>query len=120
MDLIRIHGIRLSTTIGVYDWEQKKPQSIIVHLDLGIPTNKEAFEEDNLEGTIDYGAVVQDLQEWLIGHQCKLLEFLAERIAKRFFERYPISWIKVEVFKPRVLPDVELAAVCIERHRPAS
>ncbi|MES2206894.1 MAG: dihydroneopterin aldolase [Pseudomonadota bacterium] len=119
MDLLKIHGIKLSTIIGVFEWEQKQAQNIIVHLDMGISTTQEAFQNDQLEGTIDYAAVVEDLKEWLANHRCQLLEYLAETISKRLFELYPIHWVKVEVYKPGILPNVDKAAVCIERNRTA-
>lgn len=120
MNIVKIHGIKLTATIGVYDWERKQPQPLVINLDLTIPHTAEAFQEDKLEGTIDYAAVVEDLKSWLANHECKLLEFLAEQMSQRFFNNYPlIQSLKIEIFKPNILAEAAMAAIYIERNRPA-
>lgn len=117
MDTLQLQGIRLNTIIGIHAWEQHQPQWVIINLSLGIPSTLKAFHEDTLKGTIDYSSIVQDLKAWLSEHRCKLIEYLAEHIAQRLLNQFPIEWVKVEVSKPAILPEVETVAICIERTR---
>ena len=119
MDTLQLHRIQFSTTLGVHAWEQHQPQKIIANLTLGLPNGLRAFEEDNLEHTVNYAAIVEDLDSWLKDYRCQLLEYLAEQIVKRIFYKFPlIESITLEVFKPAILHNAESVSVNITRQRP--
>jgi 7,8-dihydroneopterin aldolase/epimerase/oxygenase len=117
LNVVQIYGMECRTTIGVLEWEKKQPQTVVLDLDIGIPYTEEAFVQDRLEGTIDYMAIAEDLRGWLLAYRCELLEYLAERIAERLFERYPAISLRIAVTKPGILPNASRVTVCIERNR---
>jgi 7,8-dihydroneopterin aldolase/epimerase/oxygenase len=116
-NLLMIEGLSCKTTIGVHDWEKIQPQTVVIDLKLELPFTVEAFEQDQLSGTVDYAAIVDDLKRWLLFHRCELLEYLAEKIAKRVLERYPILAAGVGLTKPGILPGVDRVTVYINRRR---
>ncbi len=58
MNTVYISGLRISTVIGVYDWERNIQQIVVVDLQMSAD-NQRAADEDNLNYTLDYGAMPQ-------------------------------------------------------------
>ena len=40
MDKIFLHGLKADTLIGVYEWERKQPQTLLIDLDIGLPPRR--------------------------------------------------------------------------------
>ena len=57
MDIIFISELRIETLVGIYDWEQKIPQTVQFDLEIGIPDAGHA-RTDKIGETIDYAKVV--------------------------------------------------------------
>ena len=52
MDIIFLHEIKIDLTIGIYDWERKLPQTVMLDIDIGL-ANSLAVSSDNVQDTID-------------------------------------------------------------------
>jgi dihydroneopterin aldolase len=116
MDVIFIRDLRLETTIGAYEFERRKPQTLQLEVEIGRDRIR-ACETDQLTDTVDYAGVVRTIQEVLSGHDFHLLEPLAESIAKLILERFDAHWIKLEVTKAGVVPSARYVGVRLERSR---
>lgn len=98
MDRIFIDGMQFYAYHGVFEAENEIGQIFIVDVSLDVDL-KHAGETDDLEHTVNYGAVYEDVKrETQI--QSKLLEHVAERIAKTLFNHYnQIMALKVKITK---------------------
>lgn len=114
MDIIFLHEIKIDLTIGIYDWERKLPQTVILDIDIGLP-NSHAASSDKVEDTIDYGDVVKRIEASLVNKQFSLVEALAEHIAKLILQEYKAPWVKVAVTKLGLIKNVKHLGVVIER-----
>ena len=114
MDIIFLHGFKVETLIGVYDWERTQPQLIILDLDIGLK-NAQAGDTDNIQDTIHYGEVAEALRAALTSQHFYLLEALAEYIASMVLDDFGAAWIRVRVTKPGILPNIKEVGIMIER-----
>ena len=114
MDTIFIRGMRASTWIGVYEWEQQTAQPIELDLDVGLPPGH-AAQTDNVDDTIHYGLLVERLRELLATQRFLLIEALAEFIAEVIRQEFKAPWVRVSLSKPGILPEVEKVGIVIER-----
>jgi dihydroneopterin aldolase len=64
MDIIFLNEFRAETIIGVYPWEREVPQTIQLDLEIGLPHSR-AGTSDDVADTIDYGKVVERIQQVL-------------------------------------------------------
>jgi dihydroneopterin aldolase len=106
-DKIIISGISCYGYHGVLPSEQELGQPFIINLELSLSLAA-AGRSDDLERTIDYSRVVQEVREIVTGPPCRLIEALAERIAAVLLDHYPAEQVLVRVNKPHA----PLGAVC--------
>ncbi len=99
MDEIRIDGIKLYGRHGCFAFEREEKGCFEVSLKLRLDLSK-AAESDELTDTIDYPAAMAVAQEVIEGGSVRLIEKLADKIAKRLFESFPkLFEVEVEVAK---------------------
>ena len=114
MDIIFIQDFRVETLIGIYEWERRVPQTIQLDIEIGNPGSL-AATTDNIDDTVDYGAVVNRIEETLKQRHFLLLERLAEHIADLILGEFKAPWVKVSVAKLQLLRSVKKLGVTIER-----
>lgn len=116
MDTIFIDDLRLSTRIGVYDWERNVEQTVSVTLELALPSAAPC-ESDDFGDALDYAAVVRRLQVLATDHPYHLLERFAEAVAQVATGEFGAPWVRVRVAKLSPMPGVRQLGVAIERGR---
>lgn len=100
-DVISLKGIWGFGYHGVFDHEAKNGQDFFVDLEIQLDLSKASLS-DNLNDTIDYGALADVVVEEITGERVQLIERLAGRIAGRIKDGHPeISKIAVTVHKPK-------------------
>jgi dihydroneopterin aldolase len=100
-DVISLTGIWGFGYHGVFDHEAKQGQDFFVDLEIYVDLSK-ASVSDNLQDTIDYGALADLVVEEITGERVQLIERLAGRIADRIKVGHPeIINIAVTVHKPK-------------------
>lgn len=114
MNLLIIHGIELSLKIGILNWEKKHPQKILVNLDIGL-VNNEYVNTDNINDTINYAKIVNDIKNRYSKLSFALIESLANDIADFLIKKYFLRTIKVYIEKPGILPNVKKVGVIINK-----
>jgi dihydroneopterin aldolase len=117
LDLVFIEGFEASTVIGIHGAELHQPQSLCIDVTIGMPRSP-AARSDAIGDTIDYGAVLEALRALMRTHRVRLLEALAEAIARLLLEDFHAHWVQVRIAKPRKFHDTASVGVCIERRRP--
>lgn len=116
MNTIFIHDFRVSTKIGVYEWERRMPQTIRLDLEIA-PASDRAFDTGELVDAIDYAAVVERVRAFASDHPYPLLERFAQALADLVLDEFHARAVKVRVAKPGALPGVREVGVSIERER---
>jgi len=116
MDIVYLHGLRLETVIGVWDWERHIKQTLIVDLDMSTDIAR-AAASDSIDDTIDYKTVADRLDAIAAASSYSLVESLAERIAAELTGDMGIDWVRVRITKQGALPGARDVGVIIERER---
>jgi dihydroneopterin aldolase len=116
MNAIFIHDLRVETRIGIYEWEQRLPQTVRLDVDLGLPSDK-AFRTGEFADALDYAAVVKRLQAFAADHPHRLLERFAQAIAEVLLGEFEAPWVKVRVAKLAPIAGVKEIGIVIERAR---
>ncbi len=118
MDTVFLHGLKAQTLIGVYDWERRHPQTVL--LDIDIRTDLRAAERsDDVADTVSYAEAAELVVSSLAAQQFFLLEALAGHTAQLLLERFACESVRVKAVKPGILPGVASVGVVIERGREA-
>src|ERR1700749_747680 len=112
-DIVSIRDLRVSTVIGVYDWERETEQALTFSVDMATDVAR-AASRDDLRDALDYSAVVDTVKCVVIEGKFQLIETAAERVAQRLIADYGLRWARVQVVKPNTA-DVYPAAIIIER-----
>ncbi len=116
MDKIFIRGLEVETIIGVHGWERQLERPLIFDLDLGTDT-REAASSDRVRDAIDYAAVAEAVTAVAKQQQPALLETLAEHIARKLFNEFPILSLRLAIHKPGAVPGMKSVGVEIDRRR---
>jgi 7,8-dihydroneopterin aldolase/epimerase/oxygenase len=114
MDKLRITGLEVSTRIGIHAWERQVLQRLAIDLEIDIDATPAAATDD-IADALDYGIIGRDVAEFVRASQFHLIETLAERIAQRLLEAFPIPRLKVCVHKPGAVPGARDTCIEIER-----
>ena len=116
MNAIFIHDLRVETRIGIYEWEERLPQTIRLDIELGLPSDK-VFASGDFADALDYAAVVRRLQAFAADHPHKLMERFAQAIADVLMGEFGAPWVKVRVAKLAPIAGVRELGIVIERKR---
>lgn len=118
-DCIRIVDLEIFANHGVFPEETALGQKFLLTLELTCDLAL-AGASDDLEDSIDYGAVCHLADRVMREKPCKLIEHAAERVAQAILAEFPaVEHVTVELKKPWApigLP-VAYASVAISRSR---
>jgi dihydroneopterin aldolase len=116
MDRILITGLRELGVHGVLPEEKTRPQPFEVDVELEVEL-RTASASDDLDDTVDYGAVCEAISRVVSSERYDLLERLAARIAEVCCVDTRVERVRVTVRKlhPPVRAMVDHVAVSIER-----
>lgn len=116
MDIIFLNEVKVQTKLGVPEWERMVEQTIILDIEIGYDLSK-ACKSDDVNDTIDYGAVVNRIRETLKENSFQLVEALAEHICQLILREFNALNVKVKVAKPAILPGLKALGIVIERSK---
>ena len=116
MDSIFLTELKVDTTIGIWDWERKIKQTVVI--DLEIDTDiRAAVESDSIEDTLNYKLVAKRVQQFVADSSFMLVEALAGKIAEIILNEFDVSWVKLKVSKPGAIRGSRNVGVSIHRCR---
>lgn len=117
MDRIKIENLHIYANHGVFDFEKEQGQNFYINAELIIDTY-EAGHDDNLDSTVSYADVCQEIQHIFTSNTYDLIEKAAEVIAETVLLKFPLlKGIKVEVRKPEAPIEMEFESVSVEIER---
>jgi len=114
MDIIYINDLRIETIIGIYGWERKTKQTVVLDIEMGTDIRK-ASASENVEDTLNYKSVAERLFEFVGDSEFELVETLAERISDILLNEFNIPWLRLKLNKQGALKGVRDVGVIIER-----
>ena len=99
-DEIHIENLEFYARHGVFPEETKLGQKFIISLIMYTNT-RGAGKRDDLELSVDYGAVSHFITEYMQKNTFKLIEAAAENLARELLLRYPLlEGVELELKKP--------------------
>lgn len=114
MDIVFIENLKVPATIGVWEWEHRIKQNLILDIELGCDI-QQAAESDEVANTVSYKDVAVRVYEFISESKFNLLETVAEKTAGLILDEFPVSRCKVKVSKPRAVEMAKNVGVVIER-----
>jgi dihydroneopterin aldolase len=114
MDIIYLHDLRIDTVIGVFDWERRVRQTVIIDLEMAADVGRAAASDD-LADTLNYKAVAKRLIEFVGRSEFQLVETLAERTAELVLQEFGVPWLRLRVNKQGAVRGARDVGVIIER-----
>lgn len=115
-DQISVTGIGAVGYHGVFENERRVGQPFFVDVTL-FSDCAAAGASDDLNDTINYGAVAETVKEAIVGEPVNLIEALAERIVRLIFERFGVQAVEITVHKPKAPIEVTFADVALTIYR---
>lgn len=117
MDEIRIDNLEVYAYHGVYPEENDKGQLFYVNAVLYTDT-RPAGRADELTLSTHYGEVCHFITEWMQSHTYKLIETVAETVAREILLKYDlIKSIDLEIRKPQAPIGLPFESVSVGIHR---
>ncbi len=119
MDKIYIRELRVETVIGIFEWERRIRQTIVIDLELSADI-RNAAQSDAIGDTVSYKDVAKRVMQFVEQSEFQLIETLAERITQIILDEFSLQWIKLTLSKPRAVRGAREVGVIIERSRGGS
>lgn len=114
MDTIYLHDLKIECVIGVWEWERRIRQTVILDLDMAADIRR-AAASDRIEDTLNYKAVAKRLLDYVGNSQFQLVETLAEKVAEILLQEFRLKWVRVRVNKKGAVRGAGDVGVIIER-----
>tara|TARA_B100001250_G_scaffold180383_1_gene155061 strand:+ start:413 stop:760 length:348 start_codon:yes stop_codon:yes gene_type:complete len=114
MDKVFINNLEVEAIIGIFDWEREVKQVISIDVEMEFD-NKKAAKSDDIRDALDYKKVGKRVTAFVERSKYKLVERLAEQIAKLILREFPVSDLIVTVTKPGAMRGSESVGIRITR-----
>ena len=114
MDIVFIRELKIDTVIGIYDWEKRVKQTVSLNIDMGTDISK-AAGSDHIDDAVSYKTVAKRVAEFVSESHHELVESLAENVCQLIRDEFPVSWVRLELHKPRAVSTASSVGVIIER-----
>lgn len=116
MDTIYLHGLEIETIVGIWDWERQIPQRVVIDLDMGTDIARAAASDD-IADTLNYKDVSKRVQALVLERRFRLVESMAEGVARMLLDDFDIPWVRVRINKPGAIRGARDVGVIVERSR---
>lgn len=114
MDKIFLTELRVDTVIGIWEWERRIRQTVVIDLEMSADIARAAATDD-VADTLNYKSVAKRVQNFVADSSFQLVETLAEGIASIVRDEFDVAWVKVRVNKPGAIRGSKGVGVLIER-----
>lgn len=116
MDKVFIEALEIECVIGIYDWERKIKQPVVLDIEMGFDNRKPAATDD-IADTLDYKAVSKRLIQFVSESDFGLVETLAERCCAIILDEFGVGHVKLKLSKVGAVRGARAVGVIIERGR---
>lgn len=117
-DYIVLTGLKISCIIGIFEWERKRKQDVVI--DLRIPCDiRRAAQRDYIADTVDYKKIAKTVIAYVEKSKFQLVETLAERLSSFLFQHFHLPEIELTVSKPGAIRGSQNVGIHLHRIRPS-
>ena len=116
MDKIFLSALSVECVVGIWEWERRVKQTVIIDVELAADIRK-AASTDHIDDTVDYKKVSKRLLAFVGDSQFQLVETLTDRIAELIITEFGVSWVKVRLNKRGAIRGARDVGIEIERRR---
>ncbi len=116
MDTIFLTALKVETTIGIWDWERKIRQTVVIDLEMGTDI-RDAVESDDIKDALNYKLIAKRVQQFVADSSFQLVEALTGRIAEIILDEFDVPWVQVRVNKIGAIRNARDVGVQIRRSR---
>lgn len=117
-DLTFIKDLRLRARIGVGEHERRDRQDLVINIEFESDQTA-AAQNDDVAYAVDYRALNKDVIALVEGNEHKLVETLADDIARACLKREGVLFVRVRLEKPGALRFADGVGVEVRRRRPS-
>ena len=114
MDTVYVHGLAVDTVIGIFDWEPKIRQKVVLDVEMAVDISPSAATED-IDRTVSYKDVSDRLTEFVEQSEFLLVETMAEEIAALILTEFPVPFVSIKLGKPDAIANARDVGVMIKR-----
>lgn len=114
MDTIFLQELRIDTVIGIYDWERRIRQTVVLDLEMGADIAA-AAATDSIDDTLDYKAVAKRVIAFVEQSDFGLVETLAEKVVEVIRQEFDVPWVRLTLNKAGAVRGSKGVGVIIER-----
>jgi dihydroneopterin aldolase len=114
MDIIFLGGLEIETIIGIYDWERKTKQTVVLDIEMAFDIQK-AAQTDDIQYTLDYKTVSKRIIGFVESSQFFLVEKLIAEIANIIRNEFNVPWVKITLNKKGAIRGASDVGIIIER-----
>jgi D-erythro-7,8-dihydroneopterin triphosphate epimerase len=113
---IQIKNLRLRTVLGIYRWERKELQDIIINVSIELDGSK-ASRSDSIKDTVNYKTIKKEIINAVETSSFRLLESLSTHILELIMRNTLVNRACIEIDKPHALRFADSVSVksCAER-----
>ena len=94
MDRIFLSEMKIETTVGIWEWEKRIKQQVIIDIEMSADIKK-AAATDQIEDTLNYKAVAKSVRKLVEESSFQLVETMAEKISELVIGEHNVSWVRV-------------------------
>lgn len=116
MDKVFIEALEIECVIGIYDWERKIRQPVVLDIEMDFDNRKPAASDD-IADTLDYKAVSKRLIQFVSESSFGLVERLAEHCCAIILDEFAVERVRLKLSKPGAVRGAKAVGVIIERTR---
>lgn len=114
--IINIENLRLRTIVGLYEWEKKDKQDLIINVEIHFDGRK-ASKSDDIDHTVDYKTINKKIIKFVENGNFNLLEKIAGGIIDLILENKKVKSTTVKVEKPGALRFADSVSVTESKKR---
>ncbi len=116
MAKIHIKNLKVCTLIGIYEWEQKNKQDVIINLTIDFDASKPA-QSDQIDDTLDYHQLTKKIIQSVESSQYNLIEKLSQSILDIVMLEPLVLGCSIRVDKPLALKLADSVAVKLSQKK---
>ncbi len=113
-DKIFLTGLSTECIVGIWDWERKVKQTVVIDLEMACDIRQAALS-DHIDDTVDYKQVSKRLLSFIGESQYQLVETLTENIARIVITEFDVPWVRVRLNKQGAIRNSRDVGILIER-----
>ena len=116
-DYIVLTSLKVRCIIGIFGWERKKKQDVLINLKFPCDIRK-VSRQDDIADTFNYKKIAKSIISFVEKSQYQLIETLAEKLADSLIKNFQLLEIYLSVSKPGAVRGSQNVGVEIYRKWP--